>query len=71
MKIKLDLEEKEVNYLIHALSFRPFGEVFELVTKIQRQGQAQIRAVETQTPEKIRIVDNGVVTEMDPGEFKP
>jgi len=39
--IKLDLTAGEVNYLLHALGQRPFGEVANLIGKIKTQGDAQ------------------------------
>ena len=40
--IKLELTQNEVNQVLFALSDRPYKEVFELIGKIQKQGNEQI-----------------------------
>lgn len=40
--IKLELIQNDVNYILFALSERPYKEVFELISKIQKQGNEQI-----------------------------
>lgn len=40
--IKLELTQNEVNQILFALSDRPYKEVFELIGKIQNQGNEQI-----------------------------
>jgi hypothetical protein len=40
--IKLELTQNEVNQVLFALSEKPYKEVFELIGKIQRQGNEQI-----------------------------
>ena len=42
--LKLDLTAGEVNYILSALGFRPFGEVSALINKIKQQGDAQFVA---------------------------
>lgn len=41
--IKLDLTLDEVNYILNALSEKPYKEVFPLIVKIQEQGNKQIK----------------------------
>lgn len=40
--IKLELTQNEVNQILFALSDKPYKEVFELIGKIQKQGNEQI-----------------------------
>lgn len=40
--IKLELTQNEVNQILFALSEKPYKEVFELIGKIQKQGNEQI-----------------------------
>lgn len=40
--IKLELTQDEVNHILFALSEKPYKEVFELIGKIQKQGNEQI-----------------------------
>lgn len=40
--IKLELTQNEVNQVLFALSEMPYKEVFELIGKIQKQGNEQI-----------------------------
>lgn len=40
--IKLELTQNEVNQVLFTLSERPYKEVFELIGKIQSQGNKQI-----------------------------
>jgi len=42
--LKLDLTAGEVNYILSALGFRPFGEVSALINKIKQQVDAQFVA---------------------------
>jgi hypothetical protein len=40
--IKLELTQNEVNQILFVLSEKPYKEVFELIGKIQKQGNEQI-----------------------------
>ena len=40
--IKLELTQNEVNQILFALSDKPYKDVFELIGKIQKQGNEQI-----------------------------
>ena len=40
--IKLELTQNEVNQILFALSEKPYKQVFELIGKIQKQGNEQI-----------------------------
>lgn len=40
--IKLELTQNEVNQVLFALSEMPYKQVFELIGKIQKQGNEQI-----------------------------
>jgi hypothetical protein len=40
--MKFDLTLNEINVIMHALGQLPYASVFELVTKIREQAQAQI-----------------------------
>lgn len=40
--IKLELTQNEVNQILFALSEMPYKDVFELIGKIQKQGNEQI-----------------------------
>ena len=40
--IKLELTQDEVNDILFALSEKPYKDVFQLIAKIQRQGNEQI-----------------------------
>lgn len=40
--IKLELTQNEVNQILFTLSDKPYKEVFELIGKIQKQGNEQI-----------------------------
>ena len=42
MDIKLELSLNEVNIILNALAFRPYGEACEVIEKIQKQGNAQL-----------------------------
>ena len=42
-KITLELSQEEVNQILFALAERPYREVFELVAKIQQQGNEQLQ----------------------------
>lgn len=49
--MNFEFTEPQINYIVHALAARPFGEVCELITDIQRQaaqqsGQARPQPVE-------------------------
>lgn len=39
--ITLNLTAGEVNYILHTLGQRPFGEVAALIAKVKEQGDAQ------------------------------
>lgn len=40
--IKLELTQNEVNQVLFALAEKPYKEVFELIGKIQKQGNEQL-----------------------------
>lgn len=40
--IKLELTQNEVNQVLFALADKPYKDVFELIDKIQKQGNEQI-----------------------------
>jgi hypothetical protein len=40
--VKLELTLNEINTIMHALGQLPYASVFELVTKIREQAQAQL-----------------------------
>lgn len=40
--IKLELTQNEVNQILFMLSEKPYKQVFELIGKIQKQGNEQI-----------------------------
>lgn len=40
--IKLELTQNEVNQILFSLADKPYKEVFELISKIQKQGNEQI-----------------------------
>lgn len=40
--IKLELTQNEVNQILFVLSDKPYKEVFELIGKIQKQGNEQL-----------------------------
>ena len=40
--IELKLTVEEVNIVLNALAARPYGEVFQLVNKIQNEGSRQL-----------------------------
>jgi hypothetical protein len=42
LPVKLELTLNEINVIMQALGQMPFASVFELVTKIREQAQAQI-----------------------------
>ena len=42
MDIKLELSLNEVNIILNALAFRPYGEVCGVIDKIQKQGNTQL-----------------------------
>lgn len=46
--IKLELTVEEVNIILNALAGRPYAEIVELITKIQREGEAQLAAAVNQ-----------------------
>ena len=52
--LKITLTEQEANYVLQALSTRPYGECFELIKNIQNQAAAQIE--EAKTPD-IKVID--------------
>ncbi len=41
--ITLELTQEEVNVILMALAEKPYGQVFQLICKIQRQGNEQIQ----------------------------
>lgn len=45
--IELKLSVEEINIVLNALANRPYGEVYQLITKIQADGEKQMK---TQTP---------------------
>jgi hypothetical protein len=48
--LKLELALAEINQLLDVLGDRPYKEVYQLITKIQRQAEAQLKANDPQTP---------------------
>jgi hypothetical protein len=42
--IKLELTIEETNYILNVLASQPYNEVVELITKIQRDGNSQIKS---------------------------
>lgn len=48
MNIKLEFTVDEVNVILNALANRPYGEVAELIGKIQAQGNEQINVTENE-----------------------
>ncbi len=44
--INLNLTIEEVNYLLNALSSKPFAEVAELIVKIKKQGEGQMEQMQ-------------------------
>jgi hypothetical protein len=49
--LKLELALAEINQLLEALGDRPYKEVFQLITKIQRQAEAQLQADDQRPPQ--------------------
>ena len=43
-EIRLTLSVEEVNLVLNALTNRPYGEVYQLIGKIQTEGEKQLRA---------------------------
>lgn len=43
MDIKLTFSVDEINVILNALANRPYGEVFQLIQKIQAEGEKQIQ----------------------------
>ena len=41
--IKIELSQDEVNQVLFALAKKPYEEVFELISKIREQANAQIK----------------------------
>jgi hypothetical protein len=52
--MKLELTINDVNMILQALGAAPYGQVFELVSKIQMQAQSQVQAP---TPSQIEAGD--------------
>jgi hypothetical protein len=50
--IKLELTLQDVNLILEALSNMPFKSVFQLVTKVQQQGENQLKPKENKEVEK-------------------
>ena len=44
--IELSLTPDEAQYIVNALSLRPFNEVFQLIAKIKQQADGQLQAPE-------------------------
>lgn len=42
--MKLELTTEQVNLILHSLSMAPYHQVYTLITEIQTQGKAQLRA---------------------------
>jgi hypothetical protein len=50
MKVTLEFSVDEVNYVLMALSQRPFGEVAELFAKVKASAQSQLQASDLVAP---------------------
>lgn len=57
MDIKLNLTLDEINYILNALSSRPYIEVAELIAKIQTEGERQIAQSNyvAETPDGVEV----------------
>ena len=44
--LKFELTEQEANIVLNALAAQPFGQVFQLVAKFQKQAQDQLKEQE-------------------------
>ncbi len=44
--VNINLTAEEANYVLHALSQRPFAEVANLIMKVQSQANAQVKSEE-------------------------
>jgi len=44
--MRLELEREEINEILGSLSNLPYAQVFQLIGKIQQQGQEQMPATE-------------------------
>lgn len=42
--INLKLSVEEINIVLNALANRPYGEVYQLISKIQAEGEKQMQA---------------------------
>jgi len=50
MKVTLEFSVDEVNYVLMALSQRPFGEVVDLIAKVKASAQSQLQASDLVAP---------------------
>lgn len=50
MKVTLEFSVEEVNYVLMALSQRPFGEVVDLIAKVKTSAQSQLQASDLVAP---------------------
>jgi len=50
MKVTLEFTVEEVNYVLMALSQRPFGEVADLIAKVKSSAQSQLQASDLVAP---------------------
>jgi hypothetical protein len=50
MKVTLEFSVDEVNYVLMALSQRPFGEVVDLIAKVKSSAQSQLQASDLVAP---------------------
>ena len=59
MDIKLNLTLDEINYILNALSSRPYIEVAELIAKIQTEGERQIAQSNyvAETPNSVEVTE--------------
>ena len=48
--VKLELTVDEVNTILASLGKHPFEAIFQLVGKIQQQGNAQLQAAQAEAP---------------------
>ena len=58
MDIKLNLTLDEINYILNALSSRPYIEVVELIEKIKTEGERQIAQSNyvAETPDNVEVM---------------
>lgn len=64
--IKLKLSVEETNLLLQALSNLPYGQVFELVTKIQSQAQQQLNQNEEEPTNSSDISIKSDISQKNP-----